>query len=63
MPKKSNDKGYRGAERRDVVINEYMSIDRLPMSLGQTGPVYRVDMDDLTSTGYIPRAYDDKNER
>jgi hypothetical protein len=55
---------YRGgAEKRDVVINSYMPIDRMPMTLGQQGPVYYVPKDDNDSTGYIPLAYRDQNTR
>jgi hypothetical protein len=53
----------RGAEKRDVVINSYMPIDRMPMTLGQQGPVYYVPTKDRDSTGYIPLAYRDQNER
>lgn len=65
MAKKSSGMGreYRGGERRDVIINEYQSLDRLPMTLGQVGPVYRASLDDLSSQGYVRRAYDDRNER
>ena len=53
----------RGAEKRDVVINSYMPIDRMPMTLGQQGPVYYVPTQDTDSMGNIPLAYRDKNER
>jgi hypothetical protein len=54
---------YRGAEKRDVVINSYMPIDRMPMTLGQNGPVYYIPTDDRTSSGYNPLAFRDQNER
>lgn len=50
----------RGAEKRDVVINSYMPIDRMPKTLGHTGPVYYVP-DNQNSIGYIQEAYDDWN--
>lgn len=63
MAKGKSNGERRGAEKRDVIINEYQSIDRMPMTLGQVGPVYRASLEDLTSQGYIRRAYDDQNER
>lgn len=53
----------RGAEKRDVVINSYMPIDRMPMTLGQNGPVYYIPTDERSknSTGYIPLAFRDQN--
>ncbi len=61
--KKSGTYPQRGAEKRDVVINSYMPIDRMPMTLGQQGPVYYVPSNDSDSTGYIPLAYRDQNTR
>lgn len=51
---------FRGAEKRDVVINSYMPLDRMPMSLGHTGPVYYVP-ENKDGMGYMARAFDDKN--
>ena len=53
----------RGAEKRDVVINSYLPIDRMPMTLGQSGPVYYIPSNDNDSTGYMPLAYRDENKR
>jgi len=54
---------YRHAEKRDVVINSYMPIDRMPMTLGQQGPVYYIPSRDMSSSGYDPLAYRTNNER
>lgn len=59
----SNTSPYRGAEKRDVVINSYMPIDRMPKTLGHTGPVYFIPNDERTSSGYNPLAFRDGNER
>lgn len=63
MAKSRKDQGMnrRGAEKRDVVINSYMPIDRMPMTLGHTGPVYYVPESDSNRMGYNPLAFRDKN--
>lgn len=53
----------RGAEKVDVVNNSYKPIDQMPMVLGQAGPVYYIPSDKRDSTGYIPLAYRDNNQR
>jgi hypothetical protein len=61
--KNSSTYPQRGAEKRDVVINSYMSIDKMPMTLGQQGPVYYIPSNDTNSSGYMPLAYRDQNRR
>lgn len=53
-------RGFRSAEKRAVVNNEYLPIDRMPKSLGQSGPVYYVP-EKRTSSGQIPLAFNDWN--